>query len=61
MLKFIKHHFDSIDGIGLYGIIATLIFFVVFITMVVMVMMMKKKYMEENAQLPLDEDDNLLN
>jgi cbb3-type cytochrome oxidase subunit 3 len=62
MLSFIKHHFDTIEGIGIYQIIATLIFLGVFVSMVVYAFVLKKNYMKENAELPLDEnDDNLLN
>lgn len=58
MLSFIKHHFDSIEGIGIYPMIATLIFFTVFILMLVMVFMLKKNYFKENQNLPLEEDEN---
>ena len=62
MLSFIKHNFDSIDGIGIYPMIAILIFFPIFIFAVAYVIVLKKKYFTENANLPFDdEDDNLLN
>jgi cytochrome c oxidase cbb3-type subunit 3 len=61
MLSFIKHHFDSIEGIGIYSVIATLIFFIIFVSMIVMVFLMKKKFVEEGSHLPLEDDDNYLN
>lgn len=62
MLSFIKHHFDTIEGIGIYQVLATLIFFVVFVSMMIYAFVLKKNYFKENAQLPFEEnDDNLLN
>lgn len=62
MLRFIKHNFDSIEGIGIYQVIATLIFFLVFVSMLVLAFTLKKQYIQENTQIPFeDNDDNLLN
>ncbi len=59
MLRFIKHNFDSIDGIGIYPTIALFIFLPIFIFAVVYIFIQKKKYFSEHAQLPLDDDNNL--
>lgn len=61
MLRSIKHYFDTIDGIGIYSIIATLTFILVFVGMVVLVFLLKKKYIEEGRNLPLEDDDNDIN
>lgn len=61
MLRFIKHNFDGINGVEIYPIVALLTFFTVFIIMVVLVVNMKKKYIDEISNLPLEEDNNFLN
>ncbi len=61
MLRFIKHNFDSIDGVAIYPIISMLLFILVFVVMLVIVMRFKKKYIEEISQLPLEDDDINLN
>jgi cbb3-type cytochrome oxidase subunit 3 len=59
MLRFIKHNFDSIDGVAIYPIVALLTFFIVFVVMVFLVIKMKKKYIDEVSNMPLEEDDNI--
>lgn len=54
MLKFIKYNLESIDGVGIYPIIAFLIFFTIFIGMLVYVYLIPKKTLEELSNLPLD-------
>ena len=61
MLRFIKHNFDSIDGVAIYPIVALLTFFTVFVVMVFIVIKMKKKDIDELSNIPLEEDDNNLN
>ncbi len=56
MLKFIKHHLDTISGVEIYPIISLLLFFVVFATMLFIVWKMPKKNIEELSNLPLDND-----
>lgn len=56
MLKFIKHHMASIDGIAIYPIISFLIFFIFFITVTVWVYSQKKAYYDNIANSPLEED-----
>ncbi len=58
MLKFIKHHLESISGVEIYPIVSLLLFFLVFITMVLIVMGMPKKNIEKLSNLPLDNDQN---
>ncbi len=59
MLRFIKHNFDSIDGVAVYPIVALLTFFAVFVVMLVIVFKMRKKYIDEVSNIPLEEDDNI--
>ena len=56
MLKFIKHHLDTIQGVEIYPIISLLLFFLVFTVMLLIVMKMPKRNIEELSNLPLDND-----
>ena len=56
MLKYIKHHLDTIAGVEIYPIISLLLFFLVFTTMLFIVLKMPKKNIEEMSNLPLDND-----
>ena len=56
MLKYIKHHLDTITGVEIYPIISLLLFFLVFTTMLIIVMKMPKKNIETMSNLPLDND-----
>lgn len=56
MLKFIKHHLDTIEGVEIYPIISLILFFSVFTSMLILVFKMPKKNIEELSNLPLDND-----
>ena len=56
MLRYIKHHLDTITGVEIYPIISLILFFVVFITMLYFVFKMPKKSIDELGNLPLDND-----
>jgi len=56
MLRFIKHHLDSIIGVEIYPIISLILFFLVFMTMLYLVFKMPKKEIDEFSNLPLDND-----
>ncbi len=56
MLKFIKHHLDTMSGVEIYPIISLLLFFIVFTTMLIIVLKMPKKNIEKLSNLPLDND-----
>ena len=58
MLKYIKHHLDTISGVEIYPIISLLLFFTVFTTMLIIVMKMPKKNIDKLSHLPLDNDTN---
>ena len=61
MLKFIKHHLDTIEGVEIYPIISLLLFFIVFTTMLIIVLKMPKNSIEEISNLPLDLDNDSKN
>jgi cytochrome c oxidase cbb3-type subunit 4 len=56
MLKFIKHHLDTIQGVEIYPIISLVLFFLVFTIMLLIVLKMSKKNIDELSNLPLDND-----
>ncbi len=57
MLKFIKGHLESIEGVATYPMISLLIFFVFFVLLFWWVFTARKEYIKEVSELPL-EDDN---
>ena len=57
MLKFIKGHLESMDGVATYPMISLLIFFVFFALLFWWVFTAGKAYIKEVSELPL-EDDN---
>lgn len=56
MLKFIKHHMTSIDGIEIYPIISLSIFILFFAAMLWWVFRMDKNYVSELEQYPINEE-----
>ncbi len=56
MLRYIKHHLDTISGVEIYPIISLLLFFIVFVTMLIYVYKIPKSSIEEVSNLPLDND-----
>lgn len=54
MLKFIKHHMETISGIEIYPLISLVIFFVFFIALSVYVLRVDKKLFNDISKLPLD-------
>lgn len=58
MLKFVKGHLESIDGVEIYPIISLLIFFVFFVGLTWWVLTMKKSDIKEISNLPLDKEQN---
>lgn len=55
MLKFIKHHMETIDGVAIYPIISLSIFFVFFLVLSIWVLKLRKPFIEDISQLPLDQ------
>lgn len=54
MLKYIKGHAASIEGIDIYPMISLLIFFLFFVAVLYYVKTMDKKSVAEISALPLD-------
>ena len=59
MLKFIKHHMETISGIEIFPLISFLIFFTFFVLLLIWVFRSSKEYIAEVEQLPLDQDQEL--
>ncbi len=54
MLKFIKGHMTSIDGIEIFPVLSFVIFFSFFVAVTVWIYTMKKSKVDEIAHLPLE-------
>ncbi len=59
MLKFISGHVSTIDGVSIYPIISFLFFFIFFIAITYYVITMKKSYIDEVSEIPLDDDGEI--
>ena len=56
MLKFIKHHMESIVGIEIFPLISLAIFFLFFVFLTVWALRADKGFIAEVKQLPLGDD-----
>ena len=56
MLKFVKSHMESIDGIATYPMISLLLFFVFFTLLFVWVLTASKEHIKELSEMPLDDN-----
>lgn len=54
MLRFVKHHLESIIGIEIYPIISFLIFFVFFITILIWLLKVDNKYINKIKNIPFE-------
>jgi len=60
MLKFVKHHMETIAGIEIFPLISLIIFFLFFVALIIYVVKADKNRFQEISRLPLEskEDDN---
>lgn len=58
MLKFIKHHMETISGIEIYPLVSFLIFFIFFLLMLIYIFKTDKESLQELSALPLDKDND---
>ena len=56
MLKFVKNHMESIDGIATYPMISLLIFFIFFALLFWWVLSASKEHIKEVSEIPLDDN-----
>ena len=59
MLKFVKGHMESIDGIAIYPMISLLIFFIFFVALFWWVFTAKKEHIKEVSNIPLETDKDI--
>ena len=57
MLKFIKHHLESMTGIEVYPLVSFIIFFVFFLVVFYFVIRADKTQIDEISRLPLDDNN----
>lgn len=55
MLKYIKHHMETIAGIEIYPIVSFVIFFVFFLAVGILVLRAKKDYIDHVSALPMED------
>ncbi|WP_297703007.1 CcoQ/FixQ family Cbb3-type cytochrome c oxidase assembly chaperone [uncultured Eudoraea sp.] len=56
MLKFVKNHMESMEGIATYPMISLLIFFVFFAILFWWVFTASKEHIKEVSELPLEDN-----
>lgn len=54
MLKFVKHHLESIAGVEIYPIISFLIFFLFFIAVLIWLVKVDKQYINKIKNIPFE-------
>ncbi len=59
MLKFIKHHLETIAGIEIYPVISFLIFFLFFVALIIYVIKVDNKLFKEISNIPLEDNEKL--
>lgn len=58
MLRFIKHHLATEQGVEWYGMFSLLIFVLFFLVVLIRIWKMKKSTIEELGQLPFGNEEN---
>ena len=58
MLKFIKHHMETIIGIEVYPVISFIIFFTFFLALTVYVIKVDKKVFSDISNIPLNDNES---
>lgn len=57
MLKFVKHHMETIVGIEIFPIISFIIFFTFFCAVAAYVIWQRKDHFTKMSMLPLEEEE----
>ncbi|WP_185781866.1 CcoQ/FixQ family Cbb3-type cytochrome c oxidase assembly chaperone [Croceivirga lutea] len=57
MLKFVKEHMQTIDGVATYPMISLLIFFVFFTLLFWWVFTARKEHIKEMGEMPLENNN----
>ncbi len=56
MMKFVKNHMETIEGVANYPMVSLLIFFVFFVVLFWWVCTASKQHVRTMSELPLDDD-----
>jgi cytochrome c oxidase cbb3-type subunit IV len=56
MLRFIKHHLSTEQGVDFYGMLSLLIFVIFFLIVIIRVWRMRKSTVDELSNIPLEKD-----
>ncbi len=59
MLKFVKHHMETIAGIEIYPIISFIIFFTFFVAVLAYLVIQRKEYFDQLSMMPLEDEKNI--
>lgn len=54
-----KHYLTTSENVDFFGLLSLLIFFLVFAAVILWVIKMKKNYINEMSNLPLENDDEI--
>jgi len=57
MLKFVKQHMETMEGVASYPMISLLIFFVFFVLLFLWVITASREHIREMEHMPLEEND----
>ncbi len=57
MLKFVKNHMESIEGIATYPMVSLLIFFIFFALLFLWVFTASKEHIKEVSKLPFEDNE----
>jgi len=57
MLKFVKHHMESIEGISIYPIISLLVFILFFVGLLIYTFRLDKSFIKAMKDQPLNEEE----
>lgn len=61
MLRFIKHHLATEEGVQLYGLLSLLIFVLFFLVVIIRMIRMSKSTVDELSNIPLANDEVVIN
>ncbi len=56
MLKFLKHHLDTISGIDIYPVLSFIVFFLFFLAVLWWVLTVRRSHIDHMAALPIATD-----
>lgn len=61
MLRFIKHHIATEDGVQFYGLLSLMIFVLFFLVVTIRMIRMRKSMVDELSAIPFNDDEPATN